>query len=494
MSHAAPWLSLSIWVPILAGIVVMLTGRDEHARVARSIAFVGAVAGFLVTVPLYTGFDPTTAEMQFVERTPWITALNVNYHLGVDGISVLFILLNSFVTVLVVIAGWGSVKTRVSQYMAAFLFMSGLLNGVFASLDALLFYVFFEGSLIPMYVIIGVWGGENRVYAAFKFFLYTLLGSLLMLVSFIYLYFAAGGSFAILDWHRLPLPMATQLAIFFAFFAAFSVKVPMWPVHTWLPDAHPEAPTGGSVVLAAIMLKLGAYGFVRFSLPILPDASHYLAPFMIALSLVAIIYIGFVALVQPDMKRLIAYSSISHMGMVTLGFFLFSALGVQGALMQMISHGFVSAAMFFVVGVVYDRMHTHLIQDYGGVVNTMPKFAALGMLFAMANCGLPGTSGFVGEFMVVLASVKHSFWVGLAAATALITAAAYSLWMYKRVFFGKVGNAHVAALRDIDAREMVVLGTLAIAVLWMGIYPKPLADVMNVSVEHLLRHVADSKL
>jgi NADH-quinone oxidoreductase subunit M len=494
MSNAAPWLSLSIWIPILGGIAVMLTGRDERAPLARTLALLVAIAGFLVTLPLYTGFDRATADMQFVELAPWIDAFNVNYHLGVDGISMLFIVLNSFITVVVVLAGWGSVNTRVSQYMAAFLFMSGLLNGVFSSLDALLFYVFFEGSLIPMYVIIGVWGGENRVYAAFKFFLYTLLGSLLMLVSFVYLYSVSGGSFAILDWHTLPLPMATQLIVFFAFFAAFSVKVPMWPVHTWLPDAHPEAPTGGSVVLAAIMLKLGAYGFVRFSLPILPDASHYLAPLMIGLSLVAIIYISFVALVQPDMKRLIAYSSISHMGMVTLGFFLFNALGVEGALMQMISHGFVSAAMFLCVGVVYDRMHTHLIKDYGGVVNTMPKFAALAMLFTMANCGLPGTSGFVGEFMVVLAAVKQSFWIGFGAATALITAAAYSLWMYKRVWFGRVENGHVAALKDIGAREMVVLGLLAVAVLAMGVYPKPLADVMHFSVENLLRHVAESKL
>ena len=494
MSNAAPWLSLSIWIPILGGVVVMLTGRDERAQVARTLALGFAVVGFLVTLPLWTGFDHSTADMQFVELVPWIEAYNVNYHLGVDGISMLFIVLNSFITVLVVIAGWGSVHTRISQYMAAFLFMSGLLNGVFAALDGLLFYVFFEASLIPMYVIIGVWGGENRVYAAFKFFLYTFLGSLLTLVSFVYLYFAAGGSFSVLDWHTMPLPMNVQLLVFFAFFAAFAVKVPMFPVHTWLPDAHPEAPTGGSVVLAAIMLKLGAYGFVRFSLPILPDASRYVAPFMITLSLIAIIYIAFVALVQRDWKRLTAYSSIAHMGMVTLGLFLFTTLSLKGSLMQMISHGLVSAALFFCVGVVYDRMHTHAIADYGGVVNVMPKFAAFGMLFAMANCGLPGTSGFVGEFMVILAAVGQNFWIGLLACTTLITAASYSLWLYKRIYFGKVANAQVAALKDLDAREYTVLGLLALAVLAMGIYPKPLSDVMEVSVDRLVQHVSQSKL
>jgi NADH-quinone oxidoreductase subunit M len=414
--------------------------------------------------------------------------------LGVDGISVLFILLNSFVTILVVIAGWKVIEKRVAQYMAAFLIMSGLMNGTFAALDAILFYVFFEATLIPMYIVIGVWGGPNRVYAAFKFFLYTLLGSLLMLVGFIYLYYKAGSSFSILDFHELPLPMNAQIYLFIAFLLAFAVKVPMWPVHTWLPDAHVEAPTGGSAVLAAIMLKLGAYGFIRFSLPILPDASHYLADFMIALSLIAVVYIGLVALVQTDMKKLIAYSSISHMGFVTLGFFIFNALGIEGALVQMISHGFVSAAMFLCVGVMYDRMHSRRIDDYGGVVNTMPKFAALMMLFAMANSGLPATSGFVGEFMVILGAMQSGFWIAFAAATTLIFGAAYTLWMYKRVIFGEIANKQVAALTDIDGRETLVLGLLAIAVLWMGLYPAPFTDIMHVSVNELLKHISVSKL
>jgi NADH-quinone oxidoreductase subunit M len=493
-AHGIDWLSLSIWVPILAGIVVMFFGDDRNAAMVRPIALVGAIAGWLVTIPLYTGFDAATHEMQFVQLLPWIHRFNINYHLGVDGISVLFILLNSFVTVLVVIAGWTVIQSRVSQYMAAFLIMSGLMNGVFSSLDAVLFYVFFEATLIPMYLVIGVWGGPNRVYAAFKFFLYTLLGSLLFLVALVYLYNLSGGSFSILDFHTLPIPYAAQVWLFFAFFAAFSVKVPMWPVHTWLPDAHVEAPTGGSAVLAAIMLKLGAYGFIRFSLPILPDASQALAGFMITLSLIAVVYIGLVALVQSDMKKLIAYSSISHMGFVTLGFFIFNAAGVEGALVQMISHGFVSAAMFLCVGVVYDRMHSRLISDYGGVVNTMPKFASFMMLFAMANCGLPATSGFVGEFMVILGAIKFNFWIGFLAATTLVFGAAYTLWMYKRVIFGDVGNSHVAELRDIDAREFLVLGLLAIAVLAIGIYPALITDLMHASVAELLRHVAQSKL
>jgi NADH-quinone oxidoreductase subunit M len=494
MPNATPWLSLAIWTPILAGLAVMATGGDRNARLARSIALVGAVAGLLVTIPLYTGFDRASAAMQFVELTPWIRTFGVNYHLGVDGISVLFILLNSFVTAIVVIAGWEVIQSRVSQYMAAFLVMSGLLNGVFSALDAVLFYVFFEGSLIPMYLIIGIWGGPNRVYAAIKFFLYTLLGSLLMLVALVFLYYASGGSFSILDWHQVRLPMVAQVLLFVAFFAAFSVKVPMWPVHTWLPDAHVEAPTGGSAVLAAIMLKLGAYGFIRFSMPIAPDASLYLAPFMIALSLVAVIYVGLVALVQADMKKLIAYSSISHMGFVTLGFFIFNAYGIEGALVQMISHGFVSAAMFLCVGVMYDRMHSRMISDYGGVANTMPKFAAFMMLFAMANAGLPGTSGFVGEFLVILGAVKYSFWIGAAAATTLIFGAAYTLWMYKRVIFGAVANHHVAELKDIGRREFFFLALLAVAVLAVGVFPAPLTDVMHASVENLLRHLAASKL
>jgi NADH-quinone oxidoreductase subunit M len=486
-------LSLAIWVPILGALPILALG-SERRDLVRWLALAVALAGFLVTLPLYTGFDRAFAGMQFVELAPWIPRFNVQYYLGVDGISMLFILLNSFVTILVVLAGWEVIETKAAQYMAAFLVMSGLMNGIFASLDAMLFYVFFEASLIPMYIIIGVWGGPNRVYAAFKFFLYTLLGSLLMLVSLLYLFLEAGGSFNLLDWHHLRLALNPQLFIFVAFLVAFAVKVPMWPVHTWLPDAHVEAPTGGSVVLAAIMLKLGAYGFLRFSLPILPDASHYLAPMMIVLSLVAVVYIGFVALVQADMKKLIAYSSISHMGFVTLGFFIFNQLGMEGALVQMISHGFVSAAMFLCVGVMYDRMHSRQIADYGGVVNTMPRFAAFFVLFAMANSGLPATSGFVGEFMVILGSVKFDFWVGFAAATTLILGAAYTLWMIKRVVFGAVANDHVAQLSDIGAREFLVLALLAAAVLAMGIYPFPFTDIMHASVDGLLKHVAVSKL
>ncbi|TMH93304.1 MAG: NADH-quinone oxidoreductase subunit M [Betaproteobacteria bacterium] len=487
------WLSLAVWVPIVAGLVVLAVG-DRNLREARAISLLGAIVGFLVTIPLVSGFQTGTSAMQFVELAPWIPRFNVNYHLGVDGISVLFILLNSFVTVLVVLAGWEVIQKKVAQYMAAFLVMSGLLNGTFAALDAVLFYVFFEATLIPMYLVIGVWGGPNRVYAAVKFFLYTLLGSLLMLIAFLYLYQKSGGSFSVLDYHKLPLPLNAQILLFIAFLMAFAVKVPMWPVHTWLPDAHVEAPTGGSAVLAAILLKLGAYGFVRFSLPILPDASHYLAGFMITLSLIAIIYIGLVALVQTDMKKLIAYSSISHMGFVTLGFFIFNAYGMEGGLVQMISHGFVSAALFLCVGVLYDRMHSRNIADYGGVVNTMPRFAALMMLFAMANCGLPATSGFVGEFMVIMGAMKFNFWIAFLAGTTLVFGAAYTLWMYKRVIFGEVANRHVAELTDANARELLVLGLLAIAVLWLGLYPAPFTEIMHASVNELLKHVAVSKL
>jgi NADH-quinone oxidoreductase subunit M len=487
-------LSLAIWLPIAAGLVVLATGDDRNAPIQRSLALGGAIFGFLATIPLYTGFDASSSAMQFAEMRPWIERFGIHYHLGVDGISVLFILLNSFITVLVVIAGWTVIESRVGQYYASFLLLSGMLNGVFAALDAVLFYVFFEATLIPMFIIIGVWGGPNRVYAAVKFFLYTLFGSLLMLIALLYLYNKSGGSFEILDWHKLPLPLHAQILLFFGFLFAFAVKVPMWPVHTWLPDAHTEAPTGGSVVLAAILLKLGAYGFVRFSLPILPDASRHLAWLMIALSLIAVVYIGLVALVQTDMKRLIAYSSVSHMGFCTLGFFVFNSYGVEGALVQMISHGFVSAAMFLCVGVMYDRMHTRMISDYGGVVNTMPKFAALMMLFAMANCGLPATSGFVGEFMVIMGAMKANFWLAFLAGTTLVFGAAYTLWMYKRVMFGPVANERVAALTDLNSREIIVLGALAAAVLFMGVYPLPFTEVMHASVSELLRHVALPKI
>ena len=489
-----PLLSYAIWVPIFAGIAVLLTGSDRNAPLARMLALAGAIAGLLVTLPLYTGFDVTTPQMQFVELVPWIPRFNINYALGVDGISMLFVILNSFITVIVVLGGWKIIEYKVAQYNAGFLIMSGLLNGIFVSLDAMLFYVFFEASLIQLYLIIGVWGGPNRVYAAFKFFLFTLMGSLLFLVAQIYLFVQSGGSFSILDWHQLPLERGPQIWIFLAFLAAFAVKVPMWPVHTWLPDAHVEAPTGGSIVLAAIALKLGAYGFLRFSLPIAPDASHELAGLIVSLSLIAVVYIGFVALVQEDMKKLVAYSSIAHMGFVTLGFFMFSSLGVEGALVQMISHGFVSGAMFFCIGVMYDRVHSRQIADYGGVVNKMPKFAAFFMLFAMANAGLPATSGFVGEFMIILGAVKFNFWVAAVAATTMIIGAAYTLWMYKRVIFGDVANHHVAELTDITPREFLVLALLAVGALGMGLYPLPFTEIMHSSVEELLRHVAASKI
>ncbi|HEX4781054.1 MAG TPA: NADH-quinone oxidoreductase subunit M [Usitatibacter sp.] len=487
------WLSLAIWVPIASGIAVLLIGSDRDPAATRWSALAGSLAGLAVCIPLWTGFQHTAA-MQFVENVPWIARFNVSYHLGVDGISMPFILLNSFMTLLVVIAHWEVVTEKVGQYLAAFLIMSGLINGVFASLDAIVFYIFFEAMLIPMFLIIGVWGGPNRVYAAVKFFLYTLLGSLLMLAAFIYLYQQTNGSFEILDFQKVPLSMTAQVLIFLAMFMSFAVKVPMWPVHTWLPDAHVEAPTGGSVILAAITLKIGGYGFARFNLPIAPDASHLLAGFMITLSLIAVVYIGLVALVQADMKKLIAYSSISHMGFVTLGLFIFNGEGALGALMQMISHGFVSAAMFLCVGVLYDRVHSRQISDYGGVANTMPVFAAFFVLFAMANCGLPGTSGFVGEFTVILGTLKVSWWYAFLAATTLIFGAAYTLWMVKRVVYGAVANDHVAKLSDIGKREAVFLVLLAVAVMAMGIYPKPLSDVMNPSIQELLRHVAQPKI
>ena len=487
-------LSLAIWLPIVSGALLLALGRDDQANAVRWLALIASIASFLVTLPLISSFDAHTAAMQFQENLPWIERFNVHYHLGVDGLSVWFVLLTAFITVVVVISAWQVITEAVNQYMGAFLILSGLMVGVFSALDGLLFYVFFEATLIPMYIIIGVWGGPRRVYAAFKFFLYTLLGSLLMLVALTYLYYQSGGSFEILTWHKLPLSMPAQALLFFAFFAAFSVKVPMWPVHTWLPDAHVEAPTGGSVVLAAIMLKLGAYGFLRFSMPIAPDASHEYAWFIIALSLIAVIYIGLVALVQQDMKKLVAYSSIAHMGFVTLGFFIFNELGVSGGLVQMISHGFVSGAMFLCIGVLYDRVHSREISSYGGVVNTMPTFTALAVFFAMANCGLPGTGGFVGEWMVIIGTVKVNFWLGLLAATTLVLGASYTLWMVKRVYFGAIANEHVRKLVDTNPREVLMLSLLAIAVLWMGVYPKPFTDTMHASVTQLLKHVAVSKL
>ncbi len=492
--NTTPLLSLAIWVPIAFGVLLLAFGRDDQAKGVRWIALIGALLGLLVTVPLYDGFMLGTSAMQFVEKTSWITRFNVNYHLGIDGISFWFVPLTAFITVIVVIASWESITERVNQYMAAFLILSGLMIGVFCALDGMLFYVFFEATLIPMYLIIGVWGGANKIYAAFKFFLYTLLGSLLTLIALIYLYNAAGNSFDILTWHKLPLTMKEQTLLFFAFFSAFAVKVPMWPVHTWLPDVHVEAPTGGSAVLAAIMLKLGAYGFLRFSMPIAPDASHEWAWLIITLSLIAVIYVGLVAMVQQDMKKLVAYSSVAHMGFVTLGFFVFSDLGIAGGLVQMIAHGFVSGAMFLGIGVLYDRMHSRQIADYGGVIHTMPKFTAFALLFAMANCGLPATAGFVGEWMVILAAVKANFWIGMAAATALIFGAAYTLWMFKRVYLGPVGNDHVKELTDINSREFFVMSLLAAAVLYMGVYPLPFTQIMDTSVTDLLKHLALTKL
>ncbi|HFC6379382.1 TPA: NADH-quinone oxidoreductase subunit M [Neisseria lactamica] len=492
-------LSLAIWIPIAAGVLVLAAGKDSRAPLARVLAFVGALAGFLVTLPLFAGFDRLSGGYQFTEFHEWIPLLKINYALGVDGISVLFIILNAFITLLVVLAGWEVIRKRPAQYMAAFLMMSGLINGAFAAQDAILFYVFFEGMLIPLYLIIGVWGGPRRVYASVKLFLYTLMGSLLMLVAMVYLHYQTN-SFSIVDFQNIKqIPLGVQQLLFAAFFLSFAVKVPMFPVHTWLPDAHVEAPTGGSMVLAAITLKLGAYGFLRFILPIMPDAARYFAPVIIVLSLIAVIYIGMVALVQTDMKKLVAYSSISHMGFVTLGMFLFvngqlDDWALKGAIIQMISHGFVSAAMFMCIGVMYDRLHTRNIADYGGVVNVMPKFAAFMMLFGMANAGLPATSGFVGEFMVIMGAVKVNFWVGALAAMTLIYGASYTLWMYKRVIFGAIRNPHVAEMKDINCREFAILAVLAIAVLGMGLYPNAFIEVVHQAANDLIAHVAQSKI
>jgi len=508
MSADLPLLSILIWLPILGGAWVLFVGRDEKSSLTRPVALLISIITFIASLFLYTGFDSTTPSMQFVEQASWIASFNINYHLGIDGISMPLIILTTFITVLVILAGWEVIQFKPAQYMAAFLIMEGLMIGVFAALDAILFYVLWEAMLIPMFIIIGIWGGARRVYATIKFFLYTFLGSVFMLVALLYMY-SQSDSFAILDYHTLKLSMTAQVLIFLSFLLAFAVKVPMWPVHTWLPDAHVEAPTGGSVILAAIMLKLGGYGFLRFSLPITPDASQELDWLMIGLSLIAIVYIGFVAIIQQDMKKLIAYSSISHMGFVTLGFFIAfqvmsnpevsngvesAAMGLEGGMVQMISHGFISGALFLCVGVLYDRMHSRQIRDYGGVANTMPRFAMFAVLFAMANSGLPATSGFVGEFVVIVSSVKANFWIAFLAATTLILGAAYTLWMVKRVVFGKIGNDNVAALTDINSRETFILAVLAIMVLLFGIWPAPLFDVMHATVQNLVEHISHSKL
>jgi NADH-quinone oxidoreductase subunit M len=502
-----PLLSLIVWLPILGGVAVLLSGDKGDANGVRVLSLVISIATFVLSLGLYNGFDSSTSAMQFVEKASWIPAFNINYHFGVDGFSMPLIILTTFTTILVVLAGWEVIKKKPSQYLAAFLIMEGLMVAVFAALDAVFFYVFWEAMLVPMFILIGVWGGERRVYATIKFFIYTFIGSVFMLVALIYMYYK-GGSFAILDMHMLKLTLNEQILIFLAFLAAFAVKVPMWPVHTWLPDAHVEAPTGGSVILAAIMLKIGGYGFIRFSMPITPDAAHSLDWLIIFMSLVAVVYIGFVALVQRDMKKLVAYSSIAHMGFVTLGLFIVfqiwenpditagggAALAVEGAMIQMISHGFISGAMFLMIGVLYDRMHTREINAYGGVVHTMPVFAAFAVFFSMANAGLPGTSGFVGEFMVIIASFQANFWYAFLAALTLILGAAYTLWMVKRVFYGEIANEGVRALKDLNSREFGIMTILAIAVLVLGLWPAPVVDVMHATVENFLQQVAQSKL
>ncbi len=496
-------LSILVWLPIIGGILVLFS---PEKMVVRPLALVVSVLSFLISLLLWTGFNAEGYAMQFVELVPWIESFKINYHLAVDGISMPLILLNTFTTVLIVIAGWEVIQKKPGHYMAAFLMMEGIINGVFAAQDAMLFYVFFEAMLIPMFIVIGIWGGDNRIYATMKFFLYTFFGSVFMLISLLYMY-SQGGSFAIADLHELKLGMTPQILIFLSFLIAFGVKVPMWPVHTWLPDAHVQAPTGGSVVLAAIMLKIGGYGFLRFSLPMVPDAAQELAWLVIFMSLVAVVYIGFIALVQSDMKKLVAYSSIAHMGFVTLGFFLIypivannggdvngSALAIQGGMVQMVSHGFISGAMFLSIGVLYDRMHTREISAYGGVVNRMPIFGALFILFAMANTGLPGTSGFVGEFMVILASFKANFWIAFLAATTLIVGAAYTLWLVKRVILGDIANENVGALNDLNRREFSMMAVLAIAVIILGLWPDPLTHVMSDTIDHIIQQATTSKL